>query len=228
MTASELTVGGVSLQADLSGALYWPAQELLAVADLHLEKGSSFTPGGSLLPPYDTRATLERLDAVLCRYRPQRVLCLGDSFYDAQAVARLHDSDRTYLVAMASDCEWVWIAGNHDPEPPDTLPGRVESEVTIGPLVFRHKAAAPTPPGEVSGHFHPIAKVHVRGRSLRGRCFASDGRRLVLPAFGAYTGGLNVLDPAVRALFRAGFRVHLLGRNRVHVIHENRLASSGF
>ncbi len=221
-----LVLAGERLTADPSGALLWPAGETLAVADLHLEKGSHFARHGRLLPPYDTRATLERLQAVIERLRPRRVLCLGDSFHDADAAARLDGADRARLAHLTALTEWVWITGNHDPRPPAGLGGTAAAEVRAGPLIFRHRAETGAV-GEVSGHFHPVAAIRVSGRRVRDRCFAGDGRRLILPAFGAYAGGLNVLDPALDGVLARPFEVHLLARGRVHRFPAARLAPDG-
>lgn len=211
--------------ADPSGALWWPGERLLAVADLHFEKGSGYAANGTaLLPPYDTRATIARLADAIHRRAPRRVVCLGDSFHDLGAAARLSADDRTRLSALARGRDWLWLAGNHDPAPPSGLGGRTMAEIRVGPLVFRHQASAESlPVGEVSGHFHPKAVLSVRGRTLGGRCFAADARRLVLPAFGSYAGGLNVLDPAIARLFTPDFRVHVLARERVHTLVSTRL-----
>ncbi|MGQ9371836.1 ligase-associated DNA damage response endonuclease PdeM [Azospirillum sp. A39] len=221
MTAIELM--GAHLVPDPSGALHWPAEETLAVADLHLEKGSHFARHGRLLPPYDTRATLDRLEEAVARLRPRRVLCLGDSFHDRGAAERLDAAERARLRRLTAATDWVWIAGNHDPQPPGDLGGRAAAEVRAGTLTFRH-AAAPGAAGEVSGHLHPVAAVHLPGRRVRERCFVSDGQRLILPAFGAYAGGLNVLSPALGGLLARPFEVHLLARGRVHRLPHGRLA----
>jgi DNA ligase-associated metallophosphoesterase len=197
---------------------------LLAFADLHLEKGSSYAPRGTLLPPYDTRTTVKRMADAVGRYRPRIVVCLGDSFHDAGAAARLDDADAAALACLVDGRDWLWIAGNHDPAPPQGLGGRSVAEFVAGPLRFRHEAVFMTAPGEVSGHFHPKAAVSHRGRRVTGRCFASDGRRLVLPAFGAYAGGLSVTDPVLAGLFPDGFAVWMLGRNRVHRLPAARLS----
>ncbi len=216
MTQSEIVLNGAALLADPSGALIWPAQAAVVVADLHLEKGSSFAKRGTLLPPYDSAATLERLKAVVETHKPRRVICLGDSFHDGHAPLRLGEADAGAVRALTAAVEWIWIAGNHDPAPPLGLGGRVESEIVLGPLAFRHQARPGGAMGEVSGHFHPKARVETRGRRVGGRCFVEDGARLILPAFGAFTGGLDVFDPAIRALFPGAFAAHILGRDRVH------------
>ncbi len=219
--ATRIRLNGALLTADPSGALLWPARETLVVADLHLEKGSAFAARGQFLPPYDTRATLGRLEALVSKHRPKRVICLGDSFHDGDAGERLAAADRARLRRLTAACDWVWIEGNHDPEPPDDLGGRIEAELIDAPLAFRHRArtngAGPgVVVGEVSGHWHPKAAVHLPPKRISAPCFVSDGRRLVLPAFGAYTGGLNVLDPAVSALFEGDFVVHLVHCERLY------------
>ncbi|RDD62388.1 ligase-associated DNA damage response endonuclease PdeM [Ferruginivarius sediminum] len=213
---ARLRVNGADLLADLSGALVWPDKRTLVVADLHLEKGSSLGRHKRPLPPYDSAATLGRLETVIARYEPETVICLGDSFHDGDGATRLSDGDRGRLRALTNAREWVWIAGNHDPAPSPKIGGQVAEELVIGGLLFRHVAAdGRAPAGEISGHYHPKAAVWARGRRMSHRCFAGDGRRLVLPAFGAYTGGLSVLDPAIRALFPRRCEVHLLGRQRI-------------
>ena len=212
-----LDVAGATLVADLSGALFWEEQSLLVVADLHLEKGSSFAARGVLLPPYDTAATLDRLAAVVARHDPRMVIALGDSFHDRRAHRRLSDIDRGTLTALQARRDWIWISGNHDPAIPSDLGGAVASEVAIGPIVFRHEPTGAI--GEIAGHLHPKARVATRGRSMERRCFASDGARAVMPAFGAYAGGLSIRDEAFAKIFPAtGFIAHLLGDRRVHSI----------
>ncbi len=213
--AVPIALCGATLAADPSGALLWPAERALVVADLHLEKGSAFAARGRLLPPYDTRATLERLAALVERLRPERVLCLGDSFHDRDAAERMEAGDVARLHALTGRADWLWITGNHDPDLPAGLGGRVAAELTLGPLTFRHEAV-PGAVGELSGHLHPVAALRLPGRRVRERCFAGDGTRLILPAFGAFAGGLNVLDPAVSGLLGPRFEVHLLARDRVH------------
>lgn len=216
-----VAVAGVTLCADLSGALYWESERLLVVSDLHLEKGSSFAARGQLLPPYDTIATLGRLAAVMAHYDPRRVIALGDSFHDRDAHGRLTAPDRGVLAAMQSRREWIWISGNHDPELPDDLGGDVVKEMAVGGVIFRHEPSGAA--GEIAGHLHPKARVSTRGRSLERRCFACDGERAVMPAFGAYAGGLNIRDAAFRKIFGTlGFVAHVMGDRRMHAIAASR------
>ncbi len=222
--SATLRVNGVGLTADFTGALFWPNRRTLAVADLHLEKGSAFAERGHLLPPYDTAATLRALADAIARYRPARVICLGDSFHDGGAAERLAAADADRLRRLTAVHDWIWISGNHDPAPPRDWGGQVETDLTMGALTFRHQAEARCPAGEISGHYHPKASVRLRVRRVTGRCFLGDGRRLILPAFGAYAGGLDVLDPAVSGLFPGGFQVHLLGRDGVYGFPRQALA----
>lgn len=209
-----LILNGVELFAEPSGTLWWPAAATLIVADLHLEKGSSFARRGLLLPPYDTPATLARLAAAIGP-RVRRVVCLGDSFHDGDGPARLAPDDLAALHALVAARDWIWVTGNHDPALPMLLGGEVVTgELRLGSLVLRHQAET-NPAGEISGHFHPKSHIHVRGRRLSGGCFIHDERRVVLPAFGAYTGGLHVESAPIRALFPAGFRVDLVIRGQL-------------
>ena len=200
---------------DPDGALFWPAQRLLVVADLHFEKGSAAARHGSLLPPWDTRATLDRLAALLRRWRPAGVIALGDSFHDAGGAGRLAASDRARLAAMAAATAFVWVRGNHDPAPPDGIGGHATEVFSAGPLSFRHQALPGAGPGEICGHHHPKAQVQTAAAMVSRACFVFDSRRLMLPAMGAYTGGLDVRDPAIAGLFPRGGRVFLLGRDRL-------------
>ena len=221
MRASTVSVAGASLLADFSGALFWEEQSLLVVSDLHLEKGSSFAARGVLLPPYDTVATLGRLAAVIARHDPRMVIALGDSFHDRDAHQRLSRTDRDALTALQARRDWIWISGNHDPVLPSDLGGVVASEVAIGPIAFRHEPTGAS--GEIAGHLHPKARVPTRGRTMERRCFACDGERAVMPAFGAYTGGLSIRDAAFAKIFASlGFTAHVLGDNRVHTITASR------
>jgi len=221
MRVTKVAIADVLFLADVSGALFWQEQRLLVVSDLHLEKGSSFAARGVLLPPYDTVATLSRLAAVIARHDPQTVIALGDSFHDRDAHERLSQPDREALGAMQVRRDWIWISGNHDPHLPSDLGGTVADEVAIGPIVFRHEPTGAV--GEIAGHLHPKARVPTRGRSIERRCFASDGERAVMPAFGAYTGGLSIRDAAFRKIFgAAGVTAHVLGDNKLHAIAASR------
>ncbi len=213
-----IKVNGESLMLDSSGALWWPDKSTLVFSDLHFEKGSSFARWGQFLPPYDTRTTLARMRDVIDRLAPNQIVALGDTFHDKDAASRLGAEDRDTLTAMARATDWIWIAGNHDPLLPLWVPGQVSSEYNSGGLVFRHEPLPLAPAGEVAGHLHPCATVRKWGRAVRRRCFVSDGTRLVLPSFGAFTGGLDVRDEAVRGLFGADFWTYLLGSERVYAI----------
>ncbi|MBB5049469.1 hypothetical protein HNR60_004247 [Rhodopseudomonas rhenobacensis] len=216
-----VAIADATLIADLSGALYWADERLLIVSDLHLEKGSSFAMRGVMLPPYDTIATLGRLGAVIARYDPKTVIALGDSFHDRDAHDRLSDANRDILGALQAGRDWIWIAGNHDPALPNDLGGMVASDVGIGTIVFRHEPSGAD--GEIAGHLHPKARVSARGRAMERRCFASDGHRMVMPAFGAYAGGLNIRHEAFAKIFTPlGFVAHLLGDRKLHAIAASR------
>jgi DNA ligase-associated metallophosphoesterase len=216
-------VNGARLQALGCGALWWADEAVLVASDLHLEKGSAYAWRGQMLPPYDTRATLDRLAALVDELQPRRVISLGDSFHDNQARLRMHAEDAARVAGLTARCDWTWIVGNHDPSPPDDLGGGAAGEVVIGPLVFRHEPAEGEAWGEICGHLHPCARVAGRGRSVRTRCFVTDGRRMVMPSYGAFTGGLNVLDAAVSSLFPRGFVVGAIGRDGVYAAAGDRL-----
>jgi uncharacterized protein len=218
-----VVIAGVTLVADCGGALYWPEEGVLAVADLHLEKGSSFATRGVLLPPYDTAATLARLLRLIARYAPRIVVALGDSFHDGDGPARIADGDRTALGALQRGRDWLWIAGNHDPDPVIGLGGVSARTLAIGALSFRHEPQPGAVSGEIAGHLHPVARVNGRGRTVSRRCFASDGKRVVMPAFGAYAGGLNVRDRAFAAVFGTlAFTAHMLGEGRLYAVSARR------
>jgi DNA ligase-associated metallophosphoesterase len=216
-----ISVAGVSLHADPVGALYWPEHGLLAVADLHLEKGSSFAARGQLLPPYDTAVTLARLTQLLVHYAPRIVVALGDSFHDGGGPDRLSAVDREAISVLQRGREWIWITGNHDPEPADGIGGAFHVELQVGELTFRHLPSGT--PGEICGHLHPSARISHRGRSVRRRCFAADSQRIVMPALGAYTGGLNVREACFADLFGTlAFTAHMLGDDRLYAFPAKR------
>lgn len=225
-----IEIAGAALVVDPLGALWWPAERLVAVADLHLEKGSSFAARRrGLVPPYDTGETLRRLAALLARLQPRRVVALGDSFHDGRASARMDPADVATLGTLAAGRDWLWLAGNHDRDRPPGVPGEWQAgALAIGPLTFRHEPTAGPAPGELAGHLHPVARVRLRGRGVRRRCVATDGSRAVLPAFGAYAGGLNLCDPAFATLFAASEVTALvLGADRIYRIGRNRLLPDG-
>ena len=196
-----IEVNGETLLLDSCGAAFSPAHSTLIFADLHFEKGSSYARGRQFLPPYDTADTLLRMARAIARHNPARVIALGDSFHDSGAADRLGPEERGLLDSLAQTARFTWIAGNHDPHPPAWLGGEVAESLRLGGLTFRHEPLAAFEPGEVAGHLHPCARVAKWGRSVRRRCFVSDGLRLILPSFGAYTGGLDVGDAAIASLF---------------------------
>lgn len=203
------------MQAHPSGVLWWAEKGVMAVADLHLEKGSSRAQRGLWLPPYDTLETIQRLEAVVEELQPRRVLCLGDAFEDRSAWKRMDPAARERLMALAVRGEWIWIAGNHDPCPLEGLPGEFAERVEISGVVFSHQPG--TDAGRrVFGHYHPKATVVVRGRRMSGRCFLATDQEMVLPAFGTFTGGLQREDPALRAVLRGPVQTWLLYRGRVY------------
>jgi DNA ligase-associated metallophosphoesterase len=217
----EITIASTSLHADPAGALYWPEQNLLAIADMHLEKGSSFAARGQLLPPYDSAATLARLARLIARYAPCCVVALGDSFHDGGGPARLADADRLTLRVMQRGRDWIWIAGNHDPQPASDIGGVFRETLELGALTFRHLPRGGQ--GEIAGHLHPVARIVQRGRTVSRRCFAADKTRMVMPAFGAFTGGLNVRNQAFAAVFGTlAFTAHLLGEDRLYAFAAKR------
>jgi DNA ligase-associated metallophosphoesterase len=219
----EVVVAGVTILADPAGALYWPEERVLVVADLHLEKGSSYAARGVLLPPYDTAATLARLAQVVDRYTPRAVIALGDSFHDGDGPARVLDGDRASLRVLQRGRDWIWIAGNHDPEPATGIGGISAAALVIGALSFCHQPQADAAAGEIAGHLHPVARVSGRGRTVSRRCFASNADRMVMPAFGAYAGGLNVRHRAFADVFGTlSFTAYMLGEGRLYSIAAKR------
>ena len=223
-----IDVNGERLVLDKSGALFWPRARTLVFADLHFEKGSSFARGGQFLPPYDTRTTLLRMADPLARHSPARVISLGDAFHDSLAPERLGPDERAMLGRFCRTHAFVWIAGNHDPHRPSWLSGAGATQWREGGLVFRHAPDPEAEPGEVAGHLHPSARIAKYGRSVKRRCFAADARRIILPAFGAYAGGLDVDDPAIASLFDAPFHAFMLGEERVYAIpRRNRTNARG-
>jgi len=222
----KVVIAGEPCVLRCSGALHVLAHNVLIAADLHFEKGSSFAARGQMLPPYDSAATLERLEAEVAELDPRRVVLLGDSWHDGKAIARMAPADRLRLERLAFGRDWIWLEGNHDREAliqsggdaVDALPGTVVETMTVGALRLVHEPQPGDQPGEVAGHLHPAAKVAAYNRSVRRPCFLTDGRRIILPAFGAFTGGLNVRDAAFAGLFETRPMAAALGRDRVHAL----------
>jgi DNA ligase-associated metallophosphoesterase len=207
--------------ADPSGALFCPDERVLVVADLHLQKGVAYAARRVFLPPYDTAATLARLADVVGRRRPKRVVALGDSFHDGEGAGRLTSDDARALRAIQAGHDWIWIAGNHDPIPSSLLEGDRADCLAMGPIRLCHEPGAASAPdaGEIAGHLHPSAIIAGRGGATRRRCFVADAQRCILPAFGAYAGGLNIRDIAFDELLaETGAYVHVLGRETVYTV----------
>lgn len=213
MNEQRIEFSGEILALQASGSLFWPRMEMLIVSDLHLGKSERIARrGGSLLPPYETTETLTRLSDDIARLNPAHVLCLGDSFDDTRAALDLEDAHRATISSLQAGRRWLWVEGNHDPGPVD-LGGEYHAEYRTDGLVFRHIAATDARPGEISGHFHPKATIRATSRP----CFLCDATRLILPAFGCYTGGLRWTTPALRGLFDAHATAYLTGRKIIAV-----------
>lgn len=222
MIDQPIPLAGTILSARASGALWWEAERLLCVADLHLGKAERIARrGGTLLPPYETAETISRLAAEVAALAPARVICLGDSFDDSAAGGALGEGDARALAVLTAGRDWIWIAGNHDPDP-SALPGVHAAEAQVGPLRFRHVAAR-TASGEISGHYHPKLRLALPGGTVSRPCFLFDSHRLVLPAFGTYTGGLATDGPDLARLFGPEARAVMTGTPCVTVP----LAASG-
>jgi DNA ligase-associated metallophosphoesterase len=201
MNGHPLSLAGIRLTALGSGALWWPDRSLLCVSDLHLGKSERIArSGGAPLPPYDTRDTLNRLAADIALTRARVVVCLGDSFDDLDAARALPDSERLWIARLQAGRRWVWIEGNHDPGPVD-LGGSHLAELPQPPLTFRH-IARPGASGEVSGHYHPKVRIRTQARTVSRPAFLADHDRVILPAYGTYTGGLHSHDAALANLMR--------------------------
>lgn len=194
---------GHDLLALRSGALFWPARRALLVADLHFEKASWFGMRGQMLPPYDSLETLDLLADAVARTEAREIWCLGDSFHDSAGCERLAPAARARLVGLTAATDWTWITGNHDSELVDRCGGAIRDEAVVDGLVLRHEAAAHDPAPELSGHFHPKLRLRVRGQHVSRRCFVATATKLILPAFGTLTGGLDAGHPEiVRAVGR--------------------------
>ena len=193
--------GGHSFEVAGDAALYWPAQKMLVVSDLHLEKASAYAAGGQMLPPYDSLATLEEVAALVDQIRPEVVLSLGDNFHDSDGESRLQGGASELLQQLVASVQWVWVTGNHDPDVEGRWGGEAVESLKCGNVIFRHEALREETGPEISGHFHPKFRQAVRGRHVSRRCFVRSSRKLVMPAFGSLTGGLDVQDPALIAAF---------------------------
>jgi DNA ligase-associated metallophosphoesterase len=218
-----LRIAATLVSALPEGALWVESERTLIVSDMHLEKGAAFARKGQMLPPYDTRTTLARLQSLIVRLKPANVIALGDSFHDKHGPAYIAEEDAAQLKTLTSVCDWLWILGNHDPELPSWLGGARAESMRLGDLALRHEPSKSAAPGEIAGHLHPCAKIVGRGRSVRRRCFATDGARLVMPAFGAFTGGLNLRDAAFAPLFPFGLMALAMARDRVLPAPQERL-----
>jgi DNA ligase-associated metallophosphoesterase len=188
---------GETFEATASGALFWPARQALLVADLHLEKASWFARLGQFLPPYDSHATLSAVALEVDRTGATRLYCLGDSFHDRFGCDRLPANARELLSGLTAKLDWVWIVGNHDPGFADHCGGRIEDEVEAAGIILRHEAVRDEPRPEISGHFHPKLRLHLKGRQVSRRCFVLSATKLIMPAFGALTGGLDAHHPEI-------------------------------
>ncbi len=218
-----IALGGLEFIPDLSGALYVPEFKALLVADLHLEKGSSLAKRGVHLPPYDTRESLVQLLSVMTAVNPEQLIFLGDSFHDGEARLRIDGDDLKTLRAITSERHTIWITGNHDPAPPGDIGGIIMTEVALGPVTLRHQPQRLSAHEmEIAGHLHPAASVAQRGRHIRCRCFIANDRRIIMPAFGSYTGALNVSSEAFGGLF-ADYTVWMLGARAIHRLPGKRV-----
>ena len=188
---------GQSFEVAGEAALYWPAQNALLVSDLHLEKASAYALNGQMLPPYDSIATLEDIAALCTKYRPVKIISLGDNFHDDDGEARLAESAAAFLIDLTRDTEWLWITGNHDRAVCGIWGGKTRDEICLSGITFRHEAQRGDPNPEISGHFHPKFRQVLRGRMVARRCFVKTARKIIMPAFGALTGGLDVQDGAI-------------------------------
>ena len=205
-----------------SGAAYWRAERALLVADLHLEKLSSYARSGQLLPPYDTRVTLSKLEADLNHTGAETVIALGDSFHRDEGTRSLLATDRAQLDALTLRANWLWLSGNHDPSPHALGGTCLPSLERLGLTLVHEPRHGAT--GLIAGHLHPAARVVINGRSVRRPCFVHDDRTMLLPAYGSATGSINILGPAFAGLFHwNAVQVTMLGRDRLYPVSPRRL-----
>ena len=207
-----LSFAGEEFALTSGNALYWPRERALLVADLHLEKASFYARHGQMLPPYDSRETLERVALAIRETDARRVYTLGDNFHDSHGSTRLEDHAAGMLAALTRATDWVWITGNHDPAMEARSGGTIADELEIAGLVLRHRATAGETRPELSGHYHPRLQITVRERHIRRPCAvvaggAGTGGRMILPAFGALTGGMDAADPAIRDAMQPAARI---------------------
>ena len=220
----DMEIGGTRAVLDPDGALYLPDLGLLCVSDLHLEKGAAFARRGQMLPPWDTVATLRILQAVIARHNPRIVVSLGDNFHDRRGSAEMPALFREAIETLARGREFLWVTGNHDPDGVTGLPGQSVDQLTFGGLTFRHEPTLKGGAGEIAGHLHPAATLYRRARAVRRPCFASDGKRLIMPAFGVLTGGLDLRHAAFKGLFDLErLAAHMLGKGRLYSLPFSRL-----
>ena len=222
----KIVLGGLELRPDLSGALHLPDMSALIISDLHLEQGTSLARRGIRVPPFDTNITISMLEDVIARFKPQRLIFLGDSFHDDEGEARVEPELTQRLRAISQSHECFWICGNHDPSPPRSLSGHAADHILLGPITLRHEPARLRKDEfEICGHLHPGCAVTQRGRRVSAKCFIADERRLIMPAFGAYTGALPIRSPAFLGLFNEeATRAWMLGQERIFKFPFARLA----
>ncbi len=218
MQPPAIMIGGVQALPHASGALHLPSERTLLLSDLHLEKASSYGRRGVFLPPYDTRTTLAAVALAIAAFNPRRIIAMGDSFHDRHGAGRLDEADSGALAALQAGRDWLWLTGNHDPEAAPGLGGDVADKVKVAGLCLRHEPSEVCAGPEIAGHLHPVARIRLRGKTLRRRCFIADGTRLILPAMGSLAGGLNVRDMAIAGLFAGTREVWMMGEGRVFAV----------
>jgi len=218
MQPPAIMIGGVEAWPHASGALYLPSERTLLVSDLHLEKASSYARRGIFLPPYDTRTTLGAVALAIAAFNPRRIIAMGDSFHDRHGAGRLDEADAEALAALQAGRDWLWLTGNHDPDSAPGLGGDVAHQAVVAGLNLRHEPSPVCASPEIAGHLHPVARIRLRSKTLRRRCFIADGTRLILPAMGSLAGGLNVRDLAIAGLFAGTREVWMLGEGRVFAV----------
>ncbi len=207
--------GGHDLFILKEGAIFWPLRRALIVADLHLEKASWFAMHGQMLPPYDSAATLERLAQLIGQTAAREVWCLGDSFHDDDGATRMPDMPGALLARLTAETSWHWITGNHDEHLPAGIGGRILTDAVLDGLVLRHQADVEETAPELSGHYHPKHRVAVRGKTIHRPCFVATATKLILPAFGALTGGLSADHPEIRAVLGVNATALVPAANRL-------------